>query len=47
VTPSHKDLLINMNQKKALHRLTDERPCSTDGNVADNKPKSNGYATVI
>jgi hypothetical protein len=45
VTPSHKDLLIN--QKKALHRLNDERLCSTDGNAADNKLKSNGYATVI
>jgi len=27
--------------------LTDERLCSTDGNVADNKLKSNGYATAI
>jgi hypothetical protein len=46
VTPAHKHLLLDQ-KTKALHRLTDERLCSTDGNVADNKLKSNGYATAI
>jgi hypothetical protein len=39
------DLLIN--QKKALHRLNDERLCSTDGNVADSKLSCNGYAISL
>jgi len=44
VTSNHKDLLIHT-KTKALHRLNDERLCSTDGNVADEKLNSNGYAT--
>jgi hypothetical protein len=35
VTPTHKDLLIR--KKKALHRFTDERLCSTEGNAASGK----------
>lgn len=46
MTPSHKDLLINQ-KTKALHRLHDERLCSTDGNVALASLSSNGYASAI